>query len=89
MIVKALYIALESTNDVDQRIIMTYRIETTDPITGKSLDQLIDMPFVIENEDDDKLIIYFESEENRDLYIEDPTEHQLEHYAEHSGKLNN
>jgi hypothetical protein len=47
------------------------------------------MPFVIENDDDDKLIIYFESEENRDLYLEDPTEHQLEHYAEHSGKLNN
>jgi hypothetical protein len=89
MIVKALYITLESINDIDQRIIMTYRIETTDPITGKSLDQLVDMPFVIENEDDDKLIIYFESEENRDLYLEDPTEHQLEHYAEHSGKLSN
>jgi len=89
MIVKALYIAIESTNDVDQRIIMTYRIETTDPITGKSLDQLVDMPFVIENKDEDKLIIYFESEENRDLYLEDPTEHQLEHYAEHSGKFNN
>ena len=68
---------------------MTYRIETTDPITGKSLDQLVDMPFVIENKDEDKLIIYFESEENRDLYLEDPTEHQLEHYAEHSGKFNN
>jgi hypothetical protein len=66
---------------------MTYRIETTDPITGKSLDQLMDMPFVIEHEDEDKLVIYFESEENRDLYIEDPTEHQLEHYAEHSGIL--
>ncbi|MFT5597790.1 MAG: hypothetical protein ACI9V8_000307 [Urechidicola sp.] len=68
---------------------MTYRIETTDPITGKSLDQLMDMPFVIEKEDDDKLIIYFESEANRDLYLEDPTEYQLEHYAKHSGKLNN
>jgi hypothetical protein len=60
---------------------MTYRIETTDPITGKSLDQLIDMPFVIELTDEDKLVIYFESEANRDLYLEDPTEHQLEHYA--------
>jgi hypothetical protein len=60
---------------------MAYRIETTDPITGKSLDQLIDMPFVIELTDEDKLVIYFESEANRDLYLEDPTEHQLEHYA--------
>lgn len=74
---------------MDQGIIMTYRIETTDPITGKSLDQLMDMPFVIENEDEDKLVIYFESVANRDLYLEDPTEHQLEHYAEHSGKMDN
>ena len=64
---------------------MTYRIETTDPITGKSLEQLIDMPYVIESDDDDSLIIYFESEHNRDLYLEDPSEHKLEHYSEHSG----
>ena len=68
---------------------MTYKIETTDPITGKSLGQLIDMPFVVEDEDSDKLVIYFESEENRALYIEDPTEHKLEHYREHSGKIQN
>ena len=68
---------------------MTYRIETTDPITGKSLDQLIDMPYVIENDEDDSLIIYFESEENRQLYLEDPTEHKLEHYDERSEKPNN
>jgi hypothetical protein len=66
-------------------LIMTYRIETTDPITGKSLEQLIDMPYVIESDDDDSLIIYFESEHNRDLYLEDPTEHKLEHYSKHSG----
>jgi hypothetical protein len=65
---------------------MTYRIETTDPITGKSLDHLMDMPFVIEEDEDISLIIYFESEENKDLYLEDPTEHKLEHYSEHSGK---
>ncbi len=61
--------------------IMTYRIETTDPITGKALEHLMDMPYVIENVDDDSLIIYFESEQNRDLYLEDPTEHTLEHYS--------
>jgi len=59
---------------------MTYRIETTDPITGKSLSHLVDMPYVIENEDDDSLVIYFESEQNRDLYLNDPTNHKLEHY---------
>jgi hypothetical protein len=64
---------------------MAYRIETTDPISGRSLDQLMNMPYVIENDEDDSLIIYFESEQNRDLYLEDPTEHKLEHYSEHSG----
>lgn len=64
---------------------MTYRIETTDPITGKSLDQLIDMPYVIENDEDNSLIIYFESEQNRELYLQDPTEHKLEHYSKHPG----
>ena len=47
-----------------------YRIETTDPITGKSLEQLVDMPYVIEADDDDSLVIYFESEHNRDLYLQ-------------------
>ncbi len=60
---------------------MTYRIETTDPITGRALEYLMDMPYVVENVDDDSLIIYFESEQNRDLYLEDPTEHKLEHYS--------
>ena len=47
-----------------------YRIETTDPITGKSLTQLIDMPFVIEDADEDRLVIYFESEQSRSLYLQ-------------------
>ncbi|NNE63157.1 MAG: hypothetical protein HKN34_03655 [Gammaproteobacteria bacterium] len=59
---------------------MTYRIETTDPITGKKLDHLMNMPYVIENLDDDNLVIYFESEQNRDKYLEDPAEHKLAHY---------
>jgi len=63
-----------------------YRIETTDPITGKSLTQLVDMPYVVEDIEDDSLIIYFESEHNRDLYLQNPSEHLLKHYqdlAEH------
>lgn len=58
-----------------------YRIETTDPITGKSLSRLDNMPFVIEEIEDDSLVIYFESECNRKLYLQNPAEHRLQHYA--------
>ena len=50
-----------------------YRIKTTDPITGKTLTQLADLPYVIENENDDSLVIYFETEQNRDLYLQNST----------------
>ena len=60
-------------------VLKMYRIETTDPITGKSLTQLVNMPYVIENGEDDSLVIYFESEHNRDLYLKNPDEHRLEH----------
>ena len=49
-----------------------YRIETTDPISGNSLEHLVDMPYVIEKNNDDSLVIYFESEYNRDLYLQNP-----------------
>lgn len=58
-----------------------YRIETTDPITGKSLKQLVNMPYVIENDKDDSLVIYFESEHNRDLYLQNPEQHRLSHFG--------
>ncbi|MGD2170717.1 MAG: hypothetical protein PVI79_01460 [Gammaproteobacteria bacterium] len=58
-----------------------YRIETTDPITGTTLTQLEGMPYVIETDEDDSLVIYFESEYNRDLYLENPAEHRLQHYS--------
>ena len=59
-----------------------YRIETTDPITGKSLKQLVNMPYVIETDRDDSLVIYFETERNRDLYLQNPDLHRLEHYGD-------
>ena len=59
-----------------------YRIETTDPITGNTLAQLEGKPYVIETDDDDSLVIYFESERNRELYLKNPAEHRLEHYAD-------
>ena len=58
-----------------------YRIETTDPITGKSLSRLDNMPFVVEDVEDDSLVIYFESERNRELYLKNPVEHRLQHHA--------
>ena len=59
-----------------------YRIETTDPITGKTLKQLVNMPYVIETDRDDSLVIYFETEQNRDLYLQNPDLHRLEHYGD-------
>ena len=62
-----------------------YRIETTDPISGKSLTRLDNQPFVIEDVKDDNLVIYFESEEHRQLYLQNPAQHRLEHYRETHG----
>ncbi len=64
---------------------MTYRIETTDPITGTSLKQLMGMPYVVESSADEDLVIYFESEHNRDIYLKNPDQHELEHYNSHPG----
>jgi len=64
---------------------MTYRIEATDPVTGKPLKQLMNMPYVIESDKEDNLIIYFESEKNRDIYLENPDQHELQHYNTHPG----
>ena len=61
-----------------------YRIETTDPITGNTLTQLVNMPYVIEDDEDNSLVIYFESETNRDLYLQNPAEHRLQHYNKHA-----
>lgn len=66
---------------------MTYRIETTDPVTGTSLKQLMNMPYVVENRSEDDLVIYFESEQTRDIYLQNPELHELEHYSSHSGSL--
>ena len=58
-----------------------YRIETTDPITGRALEELVDMPYVIENDNEDSVVIYFESEYNRDLYLQNPGQHRHEQRA--------
>lgn len=58
-----------------------YRIDTTDPITGRALKQIVNMPYVIEKNEQDSLVIYFESEYNRDLYLQNPDRHRLDHQA--------
>ena len=57
-----------------------YRIETTDPITGNPLPRLAQLPFVVEAVDNERLVIYFESEHNRQRYLEYPLEHRSRHY---------
>ncbi|MBC8212509.1 MAG: hypothetical protein H8E21_15735 [Gammaproteobacteria bacterium] len=64
---------------------MTYHIETTDPVSGTSLKQLMSMPYVIESSEDESLVIYFESEVTRAIYLENPEIHKLEHYNKHPG----
>jgi len=64
---------------------MTYRIETTDPVTGTSLTELMSMPYVIESGEDEDLVIYFESEQTREIYLQNPEKHRLEHYNTHPG----
>lgn len=64
---------------------MTYRIEATDPVTGRPLKQLMDMPYVIESSNTEDLIIYFESEQSRDIYLKNPEIHPLKHYSKHPG----
>jgi len=60
-------------------VLKMYRIETTDPITGKTLQQLVNMPYVIEDDEDDSLVIYFETEQNRELYLQNQGGHRLRH----------
>ncbi len=64
---------------------MTYQIETTDPITGNSLKELMNLPYVVESSGNEEIIIYFESEANRDIYLQNPEQHKLQHYSTHPG----
>lgn len=57
------------------------RIETTDPITGKTLKNPEGRPFVIEGQGDDALKIYFESEDSKQAYLEIETEHPGEDFT--------
>lgn len=58
---------------------MLQRVETTDPITGRDIEDLNGKPFVVERSSEDQLTIYFESEESKRKYMEIPVEHPIEH----------
>ena len=45
--------------------VMIHRIETTDPITGRDIDDLAGKPYVVEAGAESDLVIYFESEQSR------------------------
>lgn len=52
-----------------------HRIETTDPISFNDIDDPTGHPYVVEGDDDHNLVIYFESEANRQAYLAIPVEH--------------
>ena len=49
------------------------RVTTRDPITGNDVEDRRKAPFVVEGKGDDALVIYFESEQSRKVYLAIPT----------------
>ena len=52
----------------------TQIISTRDPITGRDIEDLASSPFLVEVDEGNELIIYFESEESRSAYLNLPVE---------------
>lgn len=61
------------------------RIQTTDPINGKDVTVTERTPFVIEGSGEDALKIYFDSDENRQIYLDV----ELEALGDHSVEVFN
>ncbi len=59
--------------DMDMR--QNHMVSTRDPITGRDVDDLAASPFLVEVDEGNELIIYFESEESRSTYMNLPVEH--------------
>lgn len=49
-------------------------VHNIDPITGKDLGNNRDLPNVVEETTDGELVIYFESEETKQAYLDMPAE---------------
>ena len=59
---------------------MKHRIETTDPITGHDIEDLYGKPYVVEGAGTpNDRVIYFESEDSRQKYLEGGAEHLRGH----------
>ncbi len=52
-----------------------HMVSTRDPITGRDVEDLARSPFLVEVDEGNELIIYFESEESRSAYMNTPVEH--------------
>ncbi len=48
-------------------------ITSIDPITGRDIDDLAGRPYIV----DGNMVIYFESEETRQAYLDTPMDHPL------------
>jgi hypothetical protein len=62
---------------------MFHRIETTDPITGHDIpaSELPGKPYVVESGEESELVIYFESEDSKQSYLDIPIEHPIDHHV--------
>ena len=60
---------------------MMHRVQTTDPITGREIDDLTGKPTVVEASPEDELVIYFESEATKQQYLDIPVEHPIDHHV--------
>jgi hypothetical protein len=54
-----------------------HHICTTDPMSLKDLADTTGLPYVVEGDADHNLVIYFESETNRQAYLDIPVEHPI------------
>ncbi len=65
------------------------RIQITDPISGRDVDNLDSAPYVIEGQGEDSLKIYFNTEQNKQVYQEVQTfelgSHAVEIYNRTTG----
>jgi YHS domain-containing protein len=63
-------IAFQTDNIFNHQRGSAMRITTTDPISGKDVNELENAPFVIEGSGEDALKIYFESQEHKANYLD-------------------
>ncbi len=51
----------------------TLMISTIDPISGRDIDDLAGKPYIVDGD----IVMYFESEETRQAYLDTPIDHPL------------